>query len=107
MFTFLLLLGRLLELRARRKASETSSNLLRLLPSMATVITKEDGISTQQLIPAKTLVPGQTILVKAGETIAVDGVIVDGQSNIEESMLTGEHLPVSKKTNDIVYAGYC
>jgi len=105
MFTFLLLLGRLLELRARRKASETSSNLLRLLPSMATLLTKEEGEIIHQLIPAKTLLQGQKILVKAGETIAVDGKIIEGQSNIEESMLTGEHLPVFKKEQDTVYAG--
>ncbi|WP_298943003.1 heavy metal translocating P-type ATPase [uncultured Psychromonas sp.] len=105
MFTFLLLLGRLLELRARRKASETSSNLLRLLPSMATLLETNDGETTHHLTPAKTLIPGQKILVKPGETIAIDGIIVDGQSNIEESMLTGEHLPVFKKPQDIVYAG--
>ncbi|TEW53695.1 cadmium-translocating P-type ATPase [Psychromonas sp. RZ22] len=105
MFTFLLLLGRLLELRARRKASETSSNLLRLLPSMATLIDVTNDVSTHQLIPAKTLVAGQKILVKPGETIAVDGKIIDGQSNIEESMLTGEHLPVFKQAQDSVYAG--
>ena len=105
MFTFLLLLGRLLELRARRKASETSSNLLRLLPSMATLLETNNGIVSHHLTPAKTLVPGQYILVKPGETIAIDGIIIDGQSNIEESMLTGEHLPVFKKTQDTVYAG--
>lgn len=105
MFTFLLLLGRLLELQARRKASETSSNLLRLLPAMATLI--EDGKTAQQqsLIPAKTLQAGQTILVKAGETIPVDGTVIDGLSSVEESMLTGEHLPVSKSKNKPVFAG--
>lgn len=103
MFTFLLLLGRLLELRARRKASETSSNLLRLLPAMVTLIDEKDG--SQQLVPAKTLNLGQRILVKPGETIAIDGKILDGKSNIEESMLTGEHLPVLKQLNDKVYAG--
>lgn len=105
MFTFLLLLGRLLELRARRKASETSSNLLRLLPAMVTVLENENGLITHQLFPAKTLIPGQHILVKPGETIAIDGEIIDGQGNIEESMLTGEHLPVFKKPTDSVYAG--
>ncbi|WP_028870402.1 heavy metal translocating P-type ATPase [Psychromonas arctica] len=105
MFTFLLLLGRLLELRARRKASETSSNLLRLLPAMATLLETNNDVTIQQLIPAKTLQPGQHILVKPGETIAIDGKIIDGQSNIEESMLTGEHLPVFKKPQDNVYAG--
>ncbi|MCP4321525.1 MAG: cadmium-translocating P-type ATPase [Alteromonadales bacterium] len=101
MFTFLLLLGRLLELRARRKASETSSNLLRLLPSMATLIEQDK----ETLIPAKTLAVNQIILVKAGETIPVDGTILTGISNIEESMLTGEHLPVHKAENNSVFAG--
>lgn len=101
MFTFLLLLGRLLELRARRKASETSSNLLRLLPAMVTLI---EG-NKQQLVPAKTVTVGQKILVKPGETIAIDGEIIEGKSNIEESMLTGEHLPVLKQVSDSVFAG--
>lgn len=103
MFTFLLLLGRLLELRARRKASETSSNLLRLLPSMATLI--ETETETETIIPAKTLAIGQIILVKAGETIPIDGTILTGISNIEESMLTGEHLPVHKGKGSPVFAG--
>lgn len=101
MFTFLLLLGRLLELRARRKASETSSNLLRLLPSMATLIEQDET----SMIPAKTLKIGQIIIVKAGETIPIDGTILTGISHIEESMLTGEHLPVHKQKNSPVFAG--
>ncbi|WP_019616661.1 heavy metal translocating P-type ATPase [Psychromonas ossibalaenae] len=105
MFTFLLLLGRLLELRARRKASETSSNLLRLLPSMATLVEDTEKPQLQTIIPAKTLTAGQIILVKPGETLPVDGIIIDGLSNIEESMLTGEHLPVSKGKNAPVFAG--
>ncbi|HIP75577.1 MAG TPA: cadmium-translocating P-type ATPase [Psychromonas hadalis] len=102
MFTFLLLLGRLLELRARRKASETSSNLLRLLPSMATRL---DEYGEQEVIPAKTLNVDDIILVKAGETIPVDALIIEGDSNIEESMLTGEHLPVRKTLGADVFAG--
>lgn len=105
MFTFLLLLGRLLELRARRKASETSSNLLRLLPAMATLIKDLKNPQQQSRVPAKKLQIGQTILVKAGETVPVDGTIISGSSNIEESMLTGEHLPVNKCENESVFAG--
>lgn len=105
MFTFLLLLGRLLELRARRKASESSSNLLRLLPSMATLLEDPDNLQIQSVIPAKTLTVGQYIIVKPGQTIPVDGIILKGTSNIEESMLTGEHLPVSKSNNAAVFAG--
>lgn len=104
MFTFLLLLGRLLELRARRKASETSSNLLRLLPSMATLI-PNDKQTSETLIPAKSLKIDDVILVKAGETIPIDGIITKGASNIEESMLTGEHIPVKKQQESPVFAG--
>ncbi|WP_369434209.1 heavy metal translocating P-type ATPase [Psychromonas sp. MME1] len=105
MFTFLLLLGRLLELRARRKASETSSNLLRLLPAMATRLEDIQHPEKQSIIPAKTLQIGETILIKAGETIPIDGIILTGESHIEESMLTGEHIPVNKGKNAQVYAG--
>ena len=101
MFTFLLLLGRLLELRARRKASESSSNLLRLLPAMARLINNEKPT----MVLANTLRIGQHILVKAGETIPIDGVILTGVSNVEESMLTGEHIPVLKYENNHVFAG--
>ena len=104
MFTFLLLLGRLLELRARRKASETSSNLLRLLPSMAMLIPSNNK-ETEALIPAKSLKIDDVILVKAGETIPIDGFIIKGESNIEESMLTGEHIPIKKEKENPVFAG--
>ncbi|AGH81693.1 heavy metal translocating P-type ATPase [Psychromonas sp. CNPT3] len=101
MFTFLLLLGRSLELRARRKASETSNNLLRLLPTMATLLEGDEQI----LMPAKLLKVGQLILVKAGASIAADGCIVSGKSSVEESMLTGESEPISKGPDSPVFAG--
>ncbi|MCK5818794.1 MAG: cadmium-translocating P-type ATPase [Psychromonas sp.] len=104
MFTFLLLLGRLLELRARRKAIETSSNLLRLIPTTATLISPNSSEETS-LIPAKSLKVNDLILVKAGSIIPGDGIIIDGTSNIEESMLTGEHLPIKKQQNSAVFAG--
>ncbi|MCK5667044.1 MAG: cadmium-translocating P-type ATPase [Thiotrichaceae bacterium] len=112
MFTFLLLVGRLLELRARRKASETSSNLLKLLPSMATLIenvsseeTSDETVEIQRVVPSKTLEKGQLRIVKAGESIPIDGIVLEGSSHVEESMLTGEHLPVNKDMNSRVYAG--
>jgi Cu2+-exporting ATPase len=101
MFTFFLLIGRMLELRARRKASESGNNLAKLMPKMAWL--KEGETLTH--IPAKLLKPEQWVLVKPGETVPADGIIIDGKSTIEESMLTGEHLPVLKKSQDPVYAG--
>ncbi|MFA7824422.1 heavy metal translocating P-type ATPase [Aeromonas dhakensis] len=101
MFVFFLLLGRFLELRARRKASESSSNLARLVPIMATRL-DEDG---EHEVAAKTLQVGDRVRVLAGATLPADGTIVLGQASLNESMLTGEQLPLLKQAGDAVYAG--
>ncbi|MEL3926558.1 heavy metal translocating P-type ATPase [Aeromonas enteropelogenes] len=101
MFVFFLLLGRFLELRARRKASESSSNLARLVPIMATRI-DEDG---EHEVAAKTLQIGDRVRVLAGATLPADGTIVRGEASLNESMLTGEQLPLLKGHGDQVYAG--
>ncbi|MFQ2257093.1 heavy metal translocating P-type ATPase [Aeromonas dhakensis] len=101
MFVFFLLLGRFLELRARRKASESSSNLARLVPIMATRL-DEDG---EHEVAAKTLQVGDRVRVLAGATLPADGIIQLGQASLNESMLTGEQLPLLKQAGDAVYAG--
>ncbi|HDX8589279.1 TPA: cadmium-translocating P-type ATPase [Aeromonas dhakensis] len=101
MFVFFLLLGRFLELRARRKASESSSNLARLVPIMATRL-DEDG---EHEVAAKTLQVGDRVRVLAGATLPADGIILLGQASLNESMLTGEQLPLLKQVGDAVYAG--
>ncbi|MEE9690668.1 heavy metal translocating P-type ATPase [Aeromonas hydrophila] len=101
MFVFFLLLGRFLELRARRKASESSSNLARLVPIMATRL-DEDG---EHEVAAKTLQVGDRVRVLAGATLPADGTILLGQASLNESMLTGEQLPLFKQAGDPVYAG--
>ncbi|WP_129504043.1 heavy metal translocating P-type ATPase [Aeromonas veronii] len=101
MFVFFLLLGRFLELRARRKASESSSNLARLVPIMATRIDDEG----EHDVAAKTLQVGDRVRVLAGATLPADGIIVEGQASLNESMLTGEQLPLLKQRGDQVYAG--
>ncbi|QMS78488.1 heavy metal translocating P-type ATPase [Aeromonas veronii] len=101
MFVFFLLLGRFLELRARRKASESSSNLARLVPIMATRIDDEG----EHEVAAKTLQLGDRVRVLAGATLPADGIIVEGQASLNESMLTGEQLPLLKQRGDQVYAG--
>ncbi|MFQ1790381.1 heavy metal translocating P-type ATPase [Aeromonas veronii] len=101
MFVFFLLLGRFLELRARRKASESSSNLARLVPIMATRIDEEG----EHEVAAKTLQVGDRVRVLAGATLPADGIIVEGQASLNESMLTGEQLPLLKQPGDQVYAG--
>ncbi|WP_105213553.1 heavy metal translocating P-type ATPase [Pseudoalteromonas sp. T1lg22] len=102
MFTFLLLLGKYLEFRARLKASEFTANLQQLLPLTARVV---DGDNEEQLISAKLLKLGDTVRVKAGETIAADGQVISGRSSVDESMMTGEHHPVNKTLGDQVHAG--
>ncbi|MDF2152186.1 heavy metal translocating P-type ATPase metal-binding domain-containing protein [Vibrio sp. CAU 1672] len=98
MFTFFLLVGRFLEMRARRKAAAASGNLLKLIPAMATTL---DG----EQVPVKTLKIGDQIRVLPGEHIPADGHVLSGRIHIDESMLTGESVHVVKKAGDMVYAG--
>ncbi len=98
MFAFFLLVGRFLEMRARRKAAAASGNLLKLIPAIATTL---DG----EQVPVKTLTLGDRIRVLPGEHIPADGKILSGRVHIDESMLTGESVPVVKTVDDHVYAG--
>lgn len=104
MFTFLLLIGKFLEFRARSHAAQVSANLLKLMPMTATKINNATDIK-EKLVAAKLLVKGDLVLIKPGETIPADGAIVDGSSQINEAMLSGEQLPLSKTVNDNVFAG--
>jgi Cu2+-exporting ATPase len=101
MFTFFLLLGRYFEQSARQKASVSSSNLHKLVPLTAHLL--RNGDATE--IAAKQLTIGDIILVKPGEVIAADAEVVLGQSSVNEAMLTGEQMPISKHLADKVYAG--
>ncbi|CCQ12134.1 Type cbb3 cytochrome oxidase biogenesis protein CcoI; Copper-translocating P-type ATPase [Pseudoalteromonas luteoviolacea B = ATCC 29581] len=102
MFTFLLLLGKYLEFRARLKASEFTANLHKLLPMTARYINEQ---GEEAIIAAKQLKLGDRILVKAGEAIPADGRIVHGKTTVDESMMTGEHMPVKKFADSQVFAG--
>lgn len=94
-------LGKLLEERARSNTSTAIRKLMGLKPKTVRIIrdNKEFDIDVQEI---KT---GDVMLVRPGEKIAVDGVVTEGSSNVEESMLTGEPLPVTKRTGSRVYAG--
>ncbi|MBB1304703.1 heavy metal translocating P-type ATPase [Pseudoalteromonas sp. SR43-5] len=102
MFTFLLLLGKYLEFRARLKASEFTANLQKLLPLTARTI-NESG--EELIIAAKKLKLNDVVLIKAGETIPADGELIKGKTTVDESMMTGEHQPVTKFIGHNVYAG--
>ena len=101
MFTFLLLIGKFLEFRARSRAAQVSANLLKLMPMTATKLVDQQ----EQLIAAKKLEINDIVVVKPGETIPADGIILTGKSQINEAMLTGEPLPVSKSLGELVFAG--
>jgi Cu2+-exporting ATPase len=111
MFTFLLLIGKFLEFRARSRAAQVSANLLKLMPMTATkvIVTSktisEESQSQEVLIAAKLLIHGDTVIIKPGEVVPADGVITSGHSQLNEAMLSGEQLPISKTINDKVFAG--
>ena len=94
-------LGQALEMRARGKTSEAIKRLIGLQPKTARVI--RDG--KEMDIPISEVGLDETIRVRPGEKIPVDGVIIDGHSSVDESMLTGEPLPVTKKKGDEVVGG--
>jgi Cu+-exporting ATPase len=89
----LVVLGRFFEARARGRTSEAIRELVKLQPRTATVL--RNGIEEQ--IPADSVLPGDVLVVRPGEKIPVDGVVIEGESSVDESMLTGESLPVEKR----------
>jgi len=100
MIITLISLGKILEARARGKASQAIRSLMDLAPKMATLISAG---GEQRKIPAGRVNPGELILVRPGERIPVDGEIVLGASSVDESMLTGESMPVEKGVGDKVF----
>jgi Cu+-exporting ATPase len=100
--TTLVLLGQVLELRARSQTSSAIKELLRLAPETATLI-RDDG--TDEVVDLKHVHAGQTLRVKANEKVPTDGEILDGETSIDESMVTGESMPVEKQAGDKVIGG--
>jgi len=94
----LILLGRFLEARAKGRTSEAIKKLIGLQPKTARVIRNESEID----IPIEGVMLGDIVMVRPGEKIPVDGIIREGYSSIDESMVTGESLPVEKKVGDTV-----
>jgi Cu+-exporting ATPase len=100
--TTLVLLGQVLELQARERTSSAIKSLLRLAPKTARVVMKDGG---EHDLDVAQIVPGMRIRVRPGERVAVDGVIDDGNGVVDESMITGEPLPVEKAKSARVTAG--
>ena len=95
----LVLLGQVLELRARSRTSGALKALLRLAPRKARRL-REDGVEEE--VPLERIEAGDRLRVRPGEKVPVDGVVVEGTSAVDESMVTGESLPVEKKPGDRV-----
>jgi len=95
----LILFGRWLEARAKGSTSAAITRLMELRPRTARVL--RDGRDAD--IPVEEVLPGDILIVRPGDTVPVDGIVVDGLSGVDESMLTGESLPVEKRVNDPVY----
>lgn len=95
----LIILGKLFEAKAKGRSSEAIKKLMGLQAKTAIVV--RDGVEKE--VPLEEVVIGDTILVKPGEKIPVDGEVLEGNTAVDESMLTGESLPVDKNTGDVLY----
>jgi Cu+-exporting ATPase len=100
--TTLVLLGQVLELRARSRTGSAIRALLKLTPPSARLVTP-DGMERE--VALEQVRPGDRLRVRPGESVPVDGIVLDGSSSVDESMVTGEPIPVEKTVNSRVTAG--
>ena len=96
----LILIGRLLETRTKAKASDAVRKLLDLQPKMAKVIREGEEVEIE--IPIEQVQEGQVMVIRPGERIPTDGVVIDGLSSVDESTVTGESIPIDRKKGDDV-----
>jgi Cu+-exporting ATPase len=102
MILALILIGKLLEETARGRASEAVRRLLDLQPPVARVL-REDG--TEEEVAVETVLPFDVLIIRPGEKIPLDGIVIEGSSSIDESMITGESVPVIKEKGDQLIGG--
>lgn len=102
MFTFFLLFSRYIEARARRRNGQSGNALSGVLPVSATRL-DDDG--SERILPASELQAGDRVLIKPGHGVPADGLIEDGESSLDESMLTGEYLPVTRGVGERIVGG--
>jgi P-type Cu+ transporter len=99
----LILIGRLLETRTKEKASDAVRKLLDLQPKMAKVLRLRERGDTEEIeIPIEQVQEGDTMVIRPGERIPTDGIVIEGGSSIDESAITGESIPIDKKKEDHV-----
>jgi Cd2+/Zn2+-exporting ATPase len=99
--TFLFIFGAYLEARTMGKTRQALQELLELAPVSAIVLREGEQLE----LPAHAVKPGEAVLVKPGQKVPVDGVVLDGHGTVDESPITGESMPVEKSTGEGVYAG--
>ncbi|WP_323750656.1 heavy metal translocating P-type ATPase [Marinobacter sp.] len=101
MFAFFLLLGRYIEVQARYRAGLSGNALAGFQPAVAALVTEGEA----DIVPAHQIKPGDIVRVRPGETLPADGVIISGESTLNEAALTGEYLPETRSPGDTVHAG--
>ena len=102
MFVFFLLTGRFLEMAARHRAAQISEALVRMLPATATRL---NAAGDEQVVAIAELASGDRVLVRPGEIIPADGRVMEGASSVDESLLTGESLPLPKRLGEALIGG--
>lgn len=112
MFTFFLLVGRYLEMQARNKNAQQNEKLSHLLPLTVERLLNEknqnqqvSGFDEKEVVPLNACVVGDRLAIAAGAVFPVDGIVIDGETSADESLLSGESLPKPKQVGDTVYAG--
>ncbi|MBO6827620.1 MAG: heavy metal translocating P-type ATPase [Sneathiella sp.] len=98
----LVFLGQIMELKARERTGDALKSLIELAPETARRINTN---GTERDVPLENILPGDKIRIRPGERIAVDGIILEGNSQVDESLLTGEPLPVTKQAGDDITGG--
>ncbi len=105
MFVFFLLTGRYFELRARQRSAEAAESLVHSVPSMATRLRQTENGIEEELVLVADLAVGDKVLIRPGDNIPADGTLIEGQSSVDESLLTGESHPISKTVGQPIIAG--
>jgi Cu2+-exporting ATPase len=105
MFVFFLLTGRVLEMNARKRSAEAAESLVKLIPAASTRLPNWPDSREEEIAVAAKLTPGDHVLVGPGESFPADGSVVEGESSVDESLLTGESHPVHKHDGSPIIGG--
>jgi Cu2+-exporting ATPase len=105
MFVFFLLTGRFLEMSARKRSAEAAESLIKLIPAAAMRLPGYPTTREEEMVVAVKLAAGDYVLIGPGESFPADGSVVEGASSVDESLLTGESMPVAKHVASLIIGG--